>query len=83
MGRTFVAFEGTELGRLLDDDVEQSLREAIAVIDDQLIEEIAARFVDPDTGNGGTFFDQHLPRMYRACRFIHWPPAGEPETRLR
>ena len=66
MARTFVAFEGTELGRLLDDDVEEALMEAIAVIDDLFTEEIASRFVAPDTGRAGSFSDQHLPQMHRS-----------------
>jgi hypothetical protein len=73
MARTFVAFEGTELGRLLNDDVEEALIEAIEVIDDQLTEEIVSRFVAPDSGHAGTFSDQHLPRMYRSLytgRFV-------------
>jgi len=61
-----VAFEGTELGRLLNDDVEEALIEAIAVIDDQFTEEIASRFMAPASGNTGTFSYQHLPQMHRA-----------------
>ncbi len=66
MARTFVAFAGTELDRLLDDDVEEALIGAIDVIDDQFIEEIASHFVVPDSGYVGTFSDQHLPQMYRS-----------------
>lgn len=66
MARTFVAFAGTELDRLLNDDVEEALRGAMAVVDDQFIEEIASHFVVPDTGYVGTFSDQHLPQRYRS-----------------
>jgi hypothetical protein len=66
MGQTFVAFEGSELGELLNDDVEQALLEAIAVVDDQFIEEIASRFVAPDGGQSGPFSDLHLPQRYRS-----------------
>jgi hypothetical protein len=71
MARTFVAFEGTELGRLLDDDVEEALMGAIGFIDDQFTEEIASRFLDPDPGRVRTFSDEHLPQIYRS-----WYSAG-------
>jgi hypothetical protein len=66
MGRTFGAFEGTELDRLLDDEVEDALGRAIATIDDQFTQEIAARFADADRYIR-TFSDEHLPSIFR-----HW-----------
>lgn len=66
MARTFVAFTGTGLDRLLDDDVEEALRGAMAVIDDQFTEEIASHFLVPDSGYVGSFSDQHLPQRYRS-----------------
>jgi hypothetical protein len=66
MGRTFVAFAGSELGLLLDEDVEAALSRAIADIDNQFTEEIASHF----SGNGRapvrTFSEAHLPAVYRA-----------------
>jgi hypothetical protein len=64
--RTFVAFEGTRLHRLLDDDIEEALMGAIAVVDDQFTEEIASRFIAPGSEYVGVFSDQHLPQMHRS-----------------
>jgi hypothetical protein len=66
MARTFVAFAGTRLDRLLNDDVEKALIGAMDVIDDQFTEEIASHFVVPDSGYVGSFSDQHLPQRYRS-----------------
>jgi hypothetical protein len=66
MARTFVAFAGTGLDRLLTDDVEEALKGAMAVLDDQFTEEIASHFVVPESGYVGTFSDHHLPQRYRS-----------------
>jgi hypothetical protein len=64
--RPVTAFDDTELGSELDDEVQEALGDAMEVLDDQFVEEIASRFADPE-GHADwlPFSDLHLPRRYR------------------
>jgi hypothetical protein len=66
MARFFIGFEGSGLERLLDDEIEEVILQAIEIIDDEFAEEIAGRIARVDHGGPKTFSDQYLPRVYRS-----------------
>jgi len=64
--RPVTAFDDTELGALLDHDVQEALGDAMEFVDDQLIEEITFRCADTNLdADWFPFSDFHLPRRYR------------------
>jgi len=73
MVRTISAFDGTDVGCLIDDDVDDRIRQAIDIIDDQFAEEISFRFAAINQEAGRVFSDAYLPEIFRfwySARFI-------------
>ncbi len=71
--RSVRAFDGTDVGELLDDEVQAVIDAAIQMVDDQFVEEIAKRYSTFDQTRSRMFCDVHLPDRYRdeyTIRFV-------------